>query len=71
MNEKNRLEEHLLYLKADKWLRQNGKFIRTILENEHETGFRLSFKMEGDDEATVREGTDLINLTINLHADVS
>jgi hypothetical protein len=71
MNEKDRLEEHLLYLKADKWLGKNGEFMRTILEKDYEIGFKLSFKMEGDDEPTVRTGTDLINLTINLHADVS
>lgn len=71
MDEKNRLEEHLLYLKADKWLRQNGEFVQTIIGEQYETGFKLSFKMEGDSQATTCEGTDLINLTINLHADVS
>lgn len=72
MTEKEkRIELQIMFVKADNWLNSNGKFKRElIIQDGFETGFRISFQMEGDNEPFVMEGTDIINLTLQLYAEV-
>ena len=71
MTEKQRQEEHSYFLKADKWLRKNGTFIRKEVLKEGDIFFRFSFQPPSQETAVILEGADLVKLTISLYEEVS
>ncbi len=71
MTEKQRQEEHSYFLKADKWLRKNGTFIRKEVLKEGDIFFRFSFQNTLKEPALTVEGADLVKLTISLFEEVS
>jgi hypothetical protein len=69
--EEKRLEIQIMFVKADKWLNSNGKFKRELIEQDgFESGFRISFQMDGDKKPLIMTGTDIINLTLQMYAEV-
>ncbi|WP_418637815.1 hypothetical protein [Winogradskyella sp.] len=69
--EEKRLEIQIMFVKADKWLNSNGKFKRELIEQDgYESGFRISFQMDGDKKPLIMTGTDIINLTLQMYAEV-
>lgn len=69
--EEKRIELQIMFVKADIWLNNNGEFKREfIVRDGFESGFRISFQMEGDNEPLIMEGNDIINLTLQMYAEV-
>lgn len=69
--EEKRIELQIMFVKADNWLNNNGEFKREfIVRDGFESGFRISFQMEGDNEPLITEGNDIINLTLQMYAEV-